>query len=185
MQPAVFLDRDDTLTATEQATAQTAHQGYLADPKLTYLLPGAGEACARLQARGFALVVITNQSGVARGWYSLREVEAVNDRMRELLAAFGVRLSGVYSAPHLPDGTSPPYNTDHPWRKPYAGMYAAAVSELQIDLSRSWSIGDKPRDVQAALTAGIASARCVLIGPPPVSRYESVAAVAQTILETP
>lgn len=167
MRPAVFLDRDDTLVDNKAATAHTATPGDLIDPALVRLLPGAGDACARLQATGLQLVVITNQGGVAQGLCSPRQVEAVNDRLRELLRAHGVELAGVYYSPNRPPpaGLIPRYAAPHPWRKPGPGMLLAAAADLDLDLPRSWCIGDAPRDVESGLAAGLAPHRCLRIGP--------------------
>jgi D-glycero-D-manno-heptose 1,7-bisphosphate phosphatase len=165
--PAVFLDRDDTLVDNAVATAHTAAPGDLIDPALVRLLPGAGEACARLQATGLPLVVITNQGGVAQGICTLRQVEAVNDRLRDLLRGHGVELAGVYYSPNRPPpaGVIPRFSTPHPWRKPGPGMLLAAAADLDLDLSNSWCIGDAPRDVEAGLAAGLSPHRCLRIGP--------------------
>ncbi len=167
MRPAVFLDRDDTLVDNHRATADTPHPGDLIDPALVRLLPGVGAACAALAAR-FPLVVVTNQGGIAQGLCTHDDVEAVHDRMRELLRPFGVRLAGVYYAPHRPPpaGVVPPYNAPHPWRKPGPGMLQAAARDLGLDLSRSWLIGDAARDIEAGLAAGLPRAQCLRIAPP-------------------
>lgn len=167
MNPAVFLDRDDTLVDNRRATAHTPHPGDLIDPSLVRLLPGAGEACAALAAR-FPLVVVTNQGGIAQGLCTHADVEAVNDRLRELLRAYGVRLAGVYYSPNRPPpaGLVAPYHTPHPWRKPGPGMLLAAARELGLDLSRSWMIGDAARDIEAGVAAGLPRAHCLLIGAP-------------------
>lgn len=167
MRPAVFLDRDDTIIANRRVTAATAHPGDLFDPALVELLPGAAEGLGRLSAAGFALVVLSNQGGVAQGIGSLRQVEAVNDRLRELLGASGVRLDAVYYSPARPPpkGVVPRFATPHPWRKPAPGMALAAAGEMGLDLDRSWVIGDAPRDVEAGIAAGIAAERCLLLAP--------------------
>lgn len=167
MRPAIFLDRDDTIIDNRAVTAGTATPGDLIDPALVRLLPGAGEACARLAGVGLALVVVTNQGGVAQGICTLRDVEAVNDRLRMLLAGFGVRLAGTYYSPNrpAPAGVIPQYTGPHPWRKPGPGMLLAAAADLELDLSRSWMVGDAPRDVEAGLAAGLSPRRCLQIGP--------------------
>lgn len=181
MRAAVFVDRDDTLIDNRAATAHTDHPGDLFDPALVKLLPNAASSLRKLSDAGLLLVVITNQGAVARGHCTLREVEAVNDRVRDLLAAEGVHLSGTYIAPHHPDGL-PPYASDHPWRKPNPGMYLAASEELDIDLERSWAVGDAARDVLSAVTAGIASARAIIVGKGPGIWYADLAAAAAVIL---
>lgn len=162
MRPAVFLDRDDTLIANASVTAHTPHPGDLVDPALVQLLPGVAEGLALLQRAGFLLVVITNQGCVARGVCTVERVHACNNRFRELLAP--VTLDAIYVCPYHPRGTVPPYNVEHPWRKPSPGMILAARDDLDIDLSRSWMIGDAQRDLDAAITAGIAREQAVLVG---------------------
>jgi D-glycero-D-manno-heptose 1,7-bisphosphate phosphatase len=168
MRPGVFLDRDDTIIDNKDATAHTAHPGDLLDPGLVRLLPGAGEALAELHTARLPLIVVTNQGGVAQGYGTLRDVEAVNDRMRELLARFGVVLAGVYYSPARGDGVAARFRPDPrdpvPWRKPGAGMLVTAAAELGLDLARSWMIGDAPRDVEAGVRAGLMRERCLLIG---------------------
>ncbi|MCC6675855.1 MAG: HAD-IIIA family hydrolase [Phycisphaerales bacterium] len=185
MRPTVFLDRDDTLIDNKDATAHTPTPGDLLDPALVRLLPGAGEACARLQQPGLQLVVITNQGGVAQGLCTLQQVEAVNDRLRQLLRGFGVELAGIYYSPNRPPpaGIVPRFSTPHPWRKPGPGMLLAAAADLNLDLPRSWCIGDAPRDVEAGVAAGLSPHRCLRIGPGlPLA---DLAAAADLILRSP
>lgn len=160
---AVFLDRDDTILDTTPATQDLAIPGDLYDVARVRLLPGAGESLARLQRAGYTLVLYTNQGGIARGSGTIADFEAVNDRMRALLAPFGVTLAGVYGCPYHPKGTVPRFTREHPWRKPAPGMLTTAAAELALDLTSSWAIGDKPRDVDAATTAGIPRHRCFLL----------------------
>lgn len=182
MHPAVFLDRDDTLVDNRAATAHTAAPGDLIDPELVRLLPGAGEACSRLQHAGLQLVVITNQGGVAQGLCTLRQVEAVNDRLRRLLRGHGVTLAGVYYSPNrpAPAGVIPRFIGPHPWRKPGPGMLLAAANDLDLDLSRSWTIGDAGRDVEAGVAAGLDPARGLRIGPG--HPFTDLAAAAEHVL---
>jgi D-glycero-D-manno-heptose 1,7-bisphosphate phosphatase len=165
MRPAVFLDRDDTLIVNQAITASTAHPGDLFDPELVRLMPGAAEACRRLKGAGFVLVVVTNQAGVARGNCTMAQVEVTNERVREVVRGeSGVELDGIYFCPYHPKGVVAPFNMDHPWRKPRPGMLLAAAAELRLDLGRSWMIGDAERDIEAAIGAGIAPARTIIVG---------------------
>ncbi|CAG0953238.1 D-glycero-beta-D-manno-heptose-1,7-bisphosphate 7-phosphatase [Phycisphaerales bacterium] len=167
MTPAVFLDRDDTLIecTTLPAPPPPAKAGDLVDPRLVRLLPGVADGLARLHAAGFRLVVVSNQGVVARGGATLEQVEAVNQRLREvILTEAGVDLAGVYFCPFHPAGTVPRFHREHSWRKPAPGMILAAASELEIDLSASWLIGDAARDVDAGTAAGIARERCLQVG---------------------
>ena len=169
MRPAVFLDRDDTLIDTHGVTRDTAHPGDLGNPDLVRLLHGVADALARLRSAGYPLIVFSSQGGVARGGYGLDAVEAVNQRLRDLLRA-AMRLAphdepfaGLYYCPFHPHGDTPPFNTEHDWRKPGPGMILAAARELGLDLARSWAVGDKPRDTEAAINAGIPAARTFVI----------------------
>ncbi len=167
MRKAVFLDRDDTILDNAAATAHTPTPGDLLDPALVRLLPGAAGALHDLAEAGYAIVVVTNQGGVAQGLGTLRDVEAVNDRMRALLAEAGVRLDGVYYSPARPPpaGFVPGFTVDAAgWRKPAPGMILAAARELGIDLPASWMVGDAARDVDSGIAAGIPAVRCLRIG---------------------
>jgi histidinol phosphatase-like enzyme len=105
---------------------------------------------------------------VARGGITVSQMNTINDRVRELLTLpTGKRslIDAVYSCPWHPGGRVPEFAREHPWRKPQPGMILAAASDLAIDLSRSWLIGDGERDIRAGLAAGIAPERCLRIGP--------------------
>lgn len=143
--PAVFIDRDGTLNV---------EVGYLHRPEDVVLVPGAAEALARLNAKGIPVVVVTNQSGIGRGRYGWEEFEAVMERIRELLAASGARMDGVYAAPHHERGQGEYQHPDHPDRKPNPGMLTRAAREHNLDLARSWMIGDKDIDLGAGRNAG-------------------------------
>ena len=140
LRPAVFLDRDGTIIEEVE---------YLSDPEGVALLPGAVEALTLLRDAGFALVVVTNQSGIARGLYGVDAYEAVAQRLDELLAAFGVTLDSTHFCPHHPD-----FSGDCFCRKPATGMYRAAAEELGIDSARSFFVGDRIRDLLPALELG-------------------------------
>lgn len=182
VRPAVFLDRDDTIIDTKAATARTPHPGDLIDPALVRLLPGAGEACARLHRAGFPLVIVTNQGGIAQGVCTFQQVEAVHDRLRELLLAFGVRPACIYYSPNRPPpaGIIPPYNAPHPWRKPEPGMLLAAAADLDLDLSRSWMVGDAPRDAESGIAAGLPPDQSLRLAPS--TPFPDLAAAANHIL---
>jgi D-glycero-D-manno-heptose 1,7-bisphosphate phosphatase len=135
LHPAVFLDRDGTIIFDRH---------YLADPEGVELLPGAGEAVARLNAAGFAAVLATNQSGIARGYFSEAQYAAVHARLVDELARHGARLDAEYHSPDFEDGGP---DGD---RKPGAGMFLRAAREHGLDLARSWWVGDRRRDVEAA-----------------------------------
>jgi len=138
--PAAFLDRDGTLIEDP---------GYLHRPEDVRLLPGAAGAVGRLNAAGYAVVVVTNQSGIARGRYDVAAYEAVQRRLADLLAGAGARLDGAYYCPHHPDYTGPCV-----CRKPGVRLFEDAARALGIDLRRSWFVGDKVSDVVPAHALG-------------------------------
>jgi histidinol-phosphate phosphatase family protein len=145
---AVFLDRDNTLIPND---------GDLGDADRVRLLDGVAPALARLAEAGFRLVVVSNQGGVARGAYGEAEVEAVHRRLAALVdAAAGRRglIDRFYYCPYHPEGTVAAYAREHPWRKPQPGMLHAAQRDLDLDLGRSWLVGDQPRDIEAGRAAG-------------------------------
>ena len=145
--PAVFFDRDNTLIASD---------GYLGDPAKVALIPGAADAIARVRALGYAVVVFSNQSGVARGMFTEEDVQAVNARMAELLLAEnGAAVIDRHEfCPFHPAGTVDVYARESDRRKPKPGMIHAAASKLALDLPRSWVVGDAGRDVEAGKAAG-------------------------------
>ena len=138
--PAVFLDRDGTLIVDRH---------YLRDPDDVTLLPGAAEALRRVNQAGLAAVVVTNQSGIARGLLTEAEYLATARRLDELLTGAHARLDGMYHCPHLPDISGP-----CDCRKPGPLLYERAARELNLDLARSWWVGDRARDVEAAARFG-------------------------------
>lgn len=166
--PAVFLDRDDTLNANAELPPEAfpATRGDLFRPEFVRLLPGVLEACVRLREAGFTLVAITNQACVARASASIREIEATNDRLRALLTHEGrPLLRAVYASPHHPEAADAFFRGDHPWRKPAPTMILAAARELDLDLARSWLVGDAGRDIEAGINAGLAVECCLRVGP--------------------
>ena len=145
--PAVFFDRDNTLIVSD---------GYLGEPAKVMLVPGAAEAVARARKAGFAVVVFSNQSGVARGMFSEEDVQAVNARMDELLIAenAGAVVDRHEFCPFHPEGTVDVYARESDRRKPKPGMILSAAEKLALDLSRSWVVGDAGRDIEAGKAAG-------------------------------
>jgi D-glycero-D-manno-heptose 1,7-bisphosphate phosphatase len=142
---AVFLDKDGTLIEDVP---------YNVDPRRIRLAKGAAEGLPRLHAAGFRLIVISNQSGVARGFFDEEALGGVRDRLRELLADLGVPLAGFYYCPHHPEGSVPRYALACTCRKPEPGMILAAAREHGIAPEHSWFIGDILDDVEAGHRAG-------------------------------
>jgi D-glycero-D-manno-heptose 1,7-bisphosphate phosphatase len=156
---AAFLDRDGTLIED---------RGYLADPVGVRLLPGAAESVATLADAGYEVVVVTNQSGVARGLFDETTLAAVNRRVADLLAAANprARIAAFYCCPHL---------TGCDCRKPSPGLFLRAARERGLDLARSLAVGDSPRDVAAARAAGCA--RAAQLDPDRPRLFEAVTAL--------
>lgn len=140
----VLLDRDGTLIV---------EKNYLADPAGVELLSGVGEGLRLLLAAGWKLLVVTNQSGVGRGWFTVDDVRRIHDRLGELLAPYGVSFAGIYLCPHTPDEQCD-------CRKPRPGMIEQAVRELQFDPRESVMIGDKALDIELGQAVG---ARTILV----------------------
>ncbi|MFD2569846.1 D-glycero-alpha-D-manno-heptose-1,7-bisphosphate 7-phosphatase [Spirosoma soli] len=145
MQPAIFLDKDGTLIPDIP---------YNVDPDLITLYPETGLALQRLKQAGFKLVVVSNQAGVARGYFRENQLPAVYDRMNQLLEPFSVTLDGFEYCPNHPQGTVEGYVIDCNRRKPKPGMLLDAAQTYDIDLPASWMIGDILNDVEAGNRAG-------------------------------
>ena len=145
--PAVFFDRDNTLIVSG---------GYLGDPEQVELVEGAADAVAKVRAMGFAAVVFSNQSGVARGMFGEEAVYAVNHRLDELLNEDNpaATIDRHEFCPYHPEAVVERYRKDSDLRKPKPGMILQAARTLSLDLSRSWVIGDAPRDLEAGRAAG-------------------------------
>src|SRR5258707_11762574 len=138
----VFFDRDNTLMACD---------GYLGNPSEVVLVEGAADAVARARALGYATVVVSNQSGVARGMFDETAVRAVNARLDELLQAAnpGAIIDRHEFCPFHPEGTVEAFRQESPLRKPKPGMILAAAEAMALDLARSWGVGDAGRDIEA------------------------------------
>jgi len=145
---AVFLDRDGTINV---------EVGYLSNPEDLELIPGAARAVARLNDAGFVVVVVTNQAGVARGYFTEEDVIAVNRRMVEVLQQEGARIDGIYYCPHHPEFGGETYRKDCECRKPNTGMVKRAIADLDIDVSRSYVVGDHMGDVLLGINSGARS----------------------------
>jgi D-glycero-D-manno-heptose 1,7-bisphosphate phosphatase len=145
--PAVFFDRDNTLIASD---------GYLGDPAQVKLIEGAAGAIARARKLGYATVVVSNQSGVARGMFNEDAVHAVNAKLDEMLLTENPQaiIDRHEFCPFHPEATVEAYRQESDLRKPKPGMICAAAEALALDLSRSWLVGDAPRDIEAGKAAG-------------------------------
>jgi len=138
--PAVFLDRDGTVCE---------EVGYLSEVKDLRLIPGSARAIRQIRQAGWKVVIISNQSGVARGYMTEETVRIIHTALREMLLKEGAEIDGIYYCPHHPKG-NPPYDIQCNCRKPEVGMLRQADKDLDLDLNRSIVIGDKLSDVQTA-----------------------------------
>ncbi len=153
--PALFLDRDGVVIEDVN---------YLHRPEHVRLIPGAGAALAEMARRGWRLVLITNQSGIGRGYYGWDDFRAVQARLAGKLADEGAKLDAVLACPYHAEAKPPYDRPDHLWRKPAPGMILTAAGQLPLDLARSWMVGDKASDAEAGRAAGLAGAIHVLTG---------------------
>ena len=149
--PAVFIDRDGTLTE---------EVGYVNHPSRLRLLPRSAAAVRRLNQAGIAAVVVTNQAGVARGYFSAEVLAAVNSALVLMLKDEGAYLDGVYVCPHHPTEGAPPYRTVCDCRKPKPGLLYRAAADHGLDLAQATLVDDKPSDLVTARAVG---ARSVLV----------------------
>lgn len=138
MNKAIFLDRDGTINVDK---------AYLSRIEDFEYLPGVIEGLKMLQQAGFLLVVVTNQSGIARGYFKEKDFLRLNEWMLSDLRNKGIEISKVYYCPHHPDGKIKKYRRDCACRKPKLGMYEQAIRTFDIDISHSYTIGDKLRDL--------------------------------------
>lgn len=136
--PAIFVDRDDTIMVDV---------GYCSDPHKVKLLPHAAEGLRVLSQNGFVIVIVTNQSGLGRGYFTERDLESVNARLRQELRAMGADFDALYYCPHRPDEGCA-------CRKPGPGLILKAASELELDLASSYTMGDRELDISAGKSAG-------------------------------
>ena len=148
MHPAIFLDRDGTIIE---------ERNYISHPEEVVLLPGAAAALSRLQASGFKLFIVTNQSGVGRGYFSLADVESVNQHIIHEFSRGGVKFEKIYFAPEAPDAPSR-------GRKPSPQFLFDARDEFGIELAKSFMIGDKMIDLQSGWNAGVSKSLLVRTG---------------------
>ncbi len=142
---AIVMDRDGTVCD---------EVGYVNHASRIRLLPRSAAAIRRAREAGFKTAIVTNQAGVARGYFDEELIHRVHDRVRELLAAGGAAVDAIYYCPHHPDAGAPPYRADCDCRKPRPGMLLRARDELGIDLARSYLVGDSMRDIEAGHRVG-------------------------------
>jgi D-glycero-D-manno-heptose 1,7-bisphosphate phosphatase len=142
---AIFLDRDNTLVEDP---------GYISDPKQLKLLEGVPEALKELKQLGYKLIVVSNQSAVARGIVTEKVLGEIHERLKQMLTEKGAQLDRIYYCPYHPEGTIPKYRRESDSRKPNPGMLLTAAKEMDLDLDQSWLIGNSFSDIQAGQRAG-------------------------------
>ena len=142
---AIFLDRDDTLIEDT---------GYINHPDQVLLIAGVIKPLIELKEMGYKLIVVTNQSGVARGILTEKTLGEIHERLNQLLEEKNIHLDGIYYCPYHPDGVIPQYRRESENRKPNPGMILTAADEMDIDLEQSWVIGNSGRDIEAGKRAG-------------------------------
>ena len=157
LRKAIFLDRDCTIIEDMEFSVA---------PEKLRPLPGALEAMRRMRQAGYALVIITNQSGVGRGHFTEEELRGFHRHLVSWMKKHGVEIAGVYYCPHYANGSVKEYALACECRKPGPGMVLRAAKEMKLDLANSWMIGDRPADIGAGKAAGCRTIR-VLTGPPP------------------
>jgi D-glycero-D-manno-heptose 1,7-bisphosphate phosphatase len=148
MKRAVFIDRDGTISE---------EVGYINHASRFRLFPYSASAIKHLNENGWLAIVITNQAGVARGYFSEDMIQTVHERMTKGLESNGARLDAIYYCAHHPSVGEPPYRFDCDCRKPKPGLISRAAKDFAIDLSESWMVGDRYSDVEMARNAGVKS----------------------------
>lgn len=152
--PALFLDRDGVIVEEVD---------YLHKVEEVELTQGAGILIAKINALGIPVVMVTNQAGVGRGYYTWDDFRVVQNEIHRQLALNGAHIDAVYACGYHTEA-KPPLGSDHPWRKPNSGMLLHAASDLGIDLARSWIVGDRASDLGAGKAAGVLGGVLVATG---------------------
>ncbi|ELY3737840.1 D-glycero-beta-D-manno-heptose 1,7-bisphosphate 7-phosphatase [Cronobacter sakazakii] len=164
--PAIFLDRDGTINIDH---------GYVSEIDRFEFIDGVIDAMRELKAMGFALVLVTNQSGIARGKFTEAQFEQLTEWMDWSLADRGVDLDGIYYCPHHPEGAVEEFCQNCDCRKPQPGMLISARDFLHIDMAASYMVGDKLEDMQAGAAAGVGTKVLVRTGKPVTPEAEAAA----------
>lgn len=175
MRKAFFLDRDGTINVDKN---------YLREPEDLELLPGAATAIRAMNQAGYLVIVISNQSGVARGYFDISAVDRVNARLNRLLEGYGAHIDAFYYCPHLKEGLVPEYAVDCQCRKPKLGLFRRAIKEYDLEPSQCFACGDKLRDVEFLPQIGIPIEHLgVLSDNCKVGCYETLASFTDAVLQ--
>lgn len=177
---AIFIDRDGTLNEDV---------GYISDPEEFRLFDFAPEAVRLINNSGFLVIVLTNQSGIARGFLTEEILGRLHDKMESELAHRGARIDRIYFCPHHPEIGEPPYKVDCDCRKPKSGLILQAAREMDVNLKKSYVVGDRYRDMETGQAVG-ATGVLVLTGfgseearTPPANRLQQPEHVAENLVE--
>ncbi len=177
MKPAVFLDRDGVINVDH---------GYVHDEHDFEFIEGVFEATRQLKQMGYLLVLVTNQSGIARGKFTEERFLSLTQWMDWNFVDNGVEFDGIYYCPHHPDAGVGEYKQDCDCRKPQPGMFISARDFLKIDMAKSVMVGDKAEDLMAAQAAGVGTKILVRTGKPVTEQGEALAdAVLDSIARVP
>jgi D-glycero-D-manno-heptose 1,7-bisphosphate phosphatase len=155
LRPGLFLDRDGVVV-------EEVH--YLHRPADVRLIDGAAGVITKANVRGFPVILVTNQAGIAHSRYGWREFAEVQEKIIDDLTTEGAFINAVFACPHHGDGRPPYDKPDHSWRKPNPGMLLATAERLPVDLGISWIVGDRAQDLAAGKSAGLAGGVHVLTG---------------------
>lgn len=166
---ALLLDRDGVINVDH---------GYVGTPDRFEFMDGIFALTRHAMAAGLRVAVITNQSGIARGYYSEADFAALTRHMLDGFAAHGVDIAGVFHCPYLQGGSEPAFARDSFWRKPKPGMILEAARRFDLDLARSVFLGDSPSDMTAARAAGVGTRLLLTDAPSPEKTADATAAVA-------
>jgi D-glycero-D-manno-heptose 1,7-bisphosphate phosphatase len=145
LKPAAFIDRDGTINIDG---------GYINHPDRFFIYPFAAQAVRMLNLAGYLCVIVTNQSGIGKGFYDLPLMERIHKKMLTYFESEGAKIDGIYYCPHDPNAKISEYRTDCDCRKPRTGMLEAAAKDLPIDRERTFFIGDKYSDMEAGFNFG-------------------------------
>ncbi len=154
MSGAFFLDRDGTINKDT---------GYVGSPDKLELMPQAAEGIRRMNEAGYLVIVVSNQSGVARGYFSEQDMNAVNTRLNEMLGEYGAHIDAFYCCPHLKEGVIKEYAVDCGCRKPKTGLFERAIRDFGLNAAECFACGDRARDVNMLPEIGVPESHLMIV----------------------